>query len=216
MDTTTDNTIELIAIVANIFIICTYSFPSESSSSLLSSLRSISYLCVYIYHNLSLYIQGNAQLRAMFMRMCLQMGVDPLQSKKAFWGELLGLGDFYYELAIQIIELCMAKRSDTGGLLDLDVLHSYIQKKRTRASTLPGDLSSAQHQQEQITVDDLIRSIRKLKVLNSGFDVVCIGGKQFLRSVPRELANDENEILEMVTIRIMMIFFLSLIVNTKC
>lgn len=131
----------------------------------------------------------------MFMRMCLQMGVDPLQSKKAFWGELLGLGDFYYELAIQIIDMCMAKRSDTGGLLDLNVLHSYILEKRSRTS---GPATTSHLLQQQITIDDLTRSIRKLKVLNSGFDIVNIGGKKFVRSIPRELATDENEILEMV------------------
>ncbi|ETM99449.1 hypothetical protein, variant [Phytophthora nicotianae INRA-310] len=36
--------------------------------------------------------------------MCAKIGVDPLASKKGFWSELLDVGDFYYELAVQIIE----------------------------------------------------------------------------------------------------------------
>ncbi len=34
--------------------------------------------------------------------MCASVGVDPLASNKGFWTELLGFGDFYYELGVQI------------------------------------------------------------------------------------------------------------------
>jgi ESCRT-II complex subunit VPS22 len=39
--------------------------------------------------------------------MCNSIGVDPLASNKGFWAQLLGFGDFYYELAVQIIEICI-------------------------------------------------------------------------------------------------------------
>jgi hypothetical protein len=49
--------------------------------------------------------------------MCLKIGVDPLACKfqtfspfeasKGFWAKLLGVGDFYYELSVQIIEVCL-------------------------------------------------------------------------------------------------------------
>ncbi len=29
-------------------------------------------------------------------------GVDPLASGKGFWAELLGVGDFYFELTVQV------------------------------------------------------------------------------------------------------------------
>ena len=29
-------------------------------------------------------------------------GVDPLASNKGFWAQVLGVGDFYYELAVQV------------------------------------------------------------------------------------------------------------------
>lgn len=35
--------------------------------------------------------------------MCAKVGVDPLASNKGFWAELLGIGDFYYELGIKLI-----------------------------------------------------------------------------------------------------------------
>lgn len=40
--------------------------------------------------------------------MCASIGVDPLSSGKGFWS-VLGMGDFYYELAVQIVEVCLGK-----------------------------------------------------------------------------------------------------------
>lgn len=47
--------------------------------------------------------------------------MDPLASNKGFWAEVLGVGDFYYELAVQIVEICLATRSVNGGLMALPV-----------------------------------------------------------------------------------------------
>lgn len=35
---------------------------------------------------------------------------------KGFWSEMLGVGDFYYELGVQIIEVCLALKHRNGGL----------------------------------------------------------------------------------------------------
>ena len=37
--------------------------------------------------------------------MCASIGVDPLASGKGFWSNMLEIGDFYYELAVQIVEV---------------------------------------------------------------------------------------------------------------
>ena len=47
-------------------------------------------------------IARDPAFRAQFQVMCASTGVDPLASNKGFWTELLGFGDFYYELAVQI------------------------------------------------------------------------------------------------------------------
>lgn len=49
-------------------------------------------------------IQKDPVFRAQFHEMCASVGVDPLASNKGFWTEMLGFGDFYYELAVQIGE----------------------------------------------------------------------------------------------------------------
>lgn len=43
-------------------------------------------------------IRKNPAFRSQFHEMCANVGVDPLASNKGFWAELLGIGDFYYEL----------------------------------------------------------------------------------------------------------------------
>ena len=62
--------------------------------------------------------------------MCASIGVDPLASSKGFWSEMLGVGDFYYELGVQIIEVCMANSHKTGGLMELEDLRRRVARSR--------------------------------------------------------------------------------------
>ena len=65
-----------------------------------------------------------------FNEMCQKIGVDPLASKRGFWAQLLGVGDFYYELGVQIVEVCLRTRSSNGGLIDIDELRQKLIKLR--------------------------------------------------------------------------------------
>lgn len=35
--------------------------------------------------------------------------------------------DFYYELGVQVVEACITARPFTGGLMDLGLVHKYVQ-----------------------------------------------------------------------------------------
>ena len=35
--------------------------------------------------------------------------------------------DFYYELGVQVIEACITSRPFTGGLMELSLVHKYVQ-----------------------------------------------------------------------------------------
>ncbi|XP_008246175.1 PREDICTED: vacuolar protein sorting-associated protein 22 homolog 1-like, partial [Prunus mume] len=50
---------------------------------------------------------------------------------------------------------------------------------------------------EAVSEDDCLRAISKLKVLGNGFDVISVGKRKLVRSVPTELNKDHNEILEL-------------------
>jgi ESCRT-II complex subunit VPS22 len=61
-------------------------------------------------------------------------------AKKGFWVDVLGVGDFYYELAvrfkainyyqIQIVNICIALRKKNGGFLEENECLTLLQKIR--------------------------------------------------------------------------------------
>eukprot|EP00798_Chlamydomonas_sp_ICE-L_P015632 gene15632-21739_t len=129
-------------------------------------------------------IRKDPAFRAAFHTMCANIGVDPLASNKGLWAKTLGFGDFYYELGVQIVEACWATRAHNGGLMELPALLKYVHHRRGSRA-------------DPISEDDVVRSIKKLNVLGSGFDLVKIGKRTYVRSVPGELNMDKNRILEL-------------------
>lgn len=73
-------------------------------------------------------ISKNPVLRVHFQKMCATIGVDPLASSKGFWAEILGIGDFYFELGVKIVEACIKMKEQTGGLVELTTLKRKLTK----------------------------------------------------------------------------------------
>jgi len=130
-------------------------------------------------------IKKNPEFRGHFQKMCARIGVDPLASSKGFWAEMLGVGDFYYELGVQIIEICLATKPRNGGLIALGELHKLVIKSRGKAAS------------QDITEDDITRAIKKIHVLGSGFQIITVGGSKLVQSVPGELNMDHMSVLEL-------------------
>lgn len=126
-------------------------------------------------------IRSDPVFRHQFQIMCTQIGVDPLASSKGFWSELLGVGDFYYELAIQIITICIASREKygNGGLLDMETLQKRLEKLR----------------KIQIDQDDIIRAVKSIQVLGNGYKIIQLGQNQFVQSIPLELSTEHISIM---------------------
>lgn len=127
-------------------------------------------------------IQRDPVFRAHFQKMCASIGVDPLASNKGFWSELLGVGDFYYELAVQITEICLSTRDRNGGLIDMVELKNSLDRMRGRNAV-------------EVSDDDIQRSIKTLKTLGSGFEIITFGERKMIQSVPRELNSDFSIVL---------------------
>ena len=75
-------------------------------------------------------IRKDPEFRRHFQEMCSSIGVDPLASGKGFWSNMLDIGDFYYELGVQIVEVCMASAHKTGGLMELGELRQKLVRAR--------------------------------------------------------------------------------------
>ena len=56
--------------------------------------------------------------------------MDSLSSNKGFWVDVLGVGDFHYELAIQIVNICIALKAKNGGFLGENKCIKFLQKIR--------------------------------------------------------------------------------------
>ncbi|EXX67647.1 uncharacterized protein OCT59_005153 [Rhizophagus irregularis] len=126
-------------------------------------------------------IRKDPVFRQHFQTMCSTIGVDPLASNKGFWSELLGVGDFYYELGIQIIGVCLSTRGRNGGLVELGELKRQLTKMRSGGSSA-----------QEISDDDIIRSIKTLKPLGNGFEILPIGDRKMERGyVTKELLSAE-------------------------
>ena len=115
--------------------------------------------------------------------MCMNVGVDPLASNKGFWAEILGVGDFYYELGVQIIDICIQTRPSNGGLISMPELVDRLHKKESAS-------------RQTASVDDVRRAVSKLKGLGSGFGLLEAGKTTMVLSVPVELNKDHAAVIE--------------------
>lgn len=65
-------------------------------------------------------------------------------ANKGFWADLLGFGDFYFELSVQITEICIATRPQNGGLIEIEELKRRVKAKR-------GTTNDPKAQQQEIS-----------------------------------------------------------------
>ncbi|KIM27596.1 hypothetical protein M408DRAFT_330027 [Serendipita vermifera MAFF 305830] len=146
-------------------------------------------------------IRKNPEFRASFQQMCTNIGVDPLAGpqKGGWWAELLGMGDWQYELGVQIVDICVGKREQNGGMIEMDELIRLLSQLRgipTADSDSSGSTGKAPQDVGAITEDDVLRSIKTLKPLGAGYEVVNIGSRRMVRSVVKELDMDQATILD--------------------
>ncbi|ETS83443.1 hypothetical protein PFICI_05319 [Pestalotiopsis fici W106-1] len=148
-------------------------------------------------------IQSNPSLRAQFARMCAAIGIDPLASSNSssssggggsggvgsIWAQMLGrtVNDFYFELAVRVVETCGATRSENGGLIGVKELRERLMRGRMNGAP-------------EITEDDVLRAVGTLKPLGSSYAVIKVGNRSYVRSVPKELSTDQSAVLEAVQV----------------
>ena len=147
-------------------------------------------------------IQRDPQFRAEFARMCRAIGVDPLASSHrkdnpsrsaggSIWAQVLGgsVNDFYFELAVRVVQVCQDTRAENGGMIALDEVRRRVQKGR---GEIGGEMQASE--------DDVLRAVKSLEPLDSGFTIMTLGSTQMIRSIPRELNTDQSKVLEVIQI----------------
>ncbi|PFH52387.1 hypothetical protein AMATHDRAFT_139966 [Amanita thiersii Skay4041] len=129
-------------------------------------------------------IKNDPSFRHAFQQMCSSIGVDPLAGprKGGWWAELFGLSDWQYELGVQIVDICVSTREGNGGMIEMSELLRLVTKLRG----IDGNM---------ITEDDIFQSIKTLQPLGAGYQVVDIGGRKMVRSVVKEMDEDQTAVL---------------------
>ncbi|KAL8678045.1 MAG: hypothetical protein Q9186_005576 [Xanthomendoza sp. 1 TL-2023] len=158
-----------------------------------------------LLHNFALQhgdtIKSDPTFRAEFARMCNAIGVDPLagsnvkgksgsKGKGSWWAQTLGgdVNDFYFELAVRVVELCRATRGENGGLIGVEECRERVGKGKGIGGGM------------DISDDDVLRAVKSLDPLGSGFSVVVLGSRQMIRSIPKELNTDQSTVLEAIQV----------------
>jgi ESCRT-II complex subunit VPS22 len=134
--------------------------------------------------------------------MCNAIGVDPLASSHrkdgasrgaggSVWAQMLGgsVNDFYFGLAVRVVEVCRATRAENGGMMALAEVQRRVQKGR-------GDLGG----EIEVSEDDIRRAVKSLEPLGSGFTIMSLGSTTMIRSVPKELNTDQSTVLEVIQV----------------
>lgn len=140
-------------------------------------------------------INSDPEFRQQFHKMCLSVGVDPLASNKGFWANILGVGDFYYELGVKIIQISMHTRSSNGGMISLKELLNRLnhqgQYAPAQTTSAGKKLPSTNSQpQQKVSKDDVLRAIEKISILGNGFQIINMGHQKMILSVPMEVNPD--------------------------
>jgi len=116
--------------------------------------------------------------------------VDPLSAEKGFWGNILGIGEFYYELSVKVAEVCIASRSRNGGIIRVSEVKDILTSRGTKFKFAHSKSKIISYSEE-----DIITSVKKLAKLGSGFRTVEIGRSVMIVSVPDELDNDHMQVM---------------------
>lgn len=141
-------------------------------------------------------IRKDPAFRHHFQKMCAAIGVDPLAggsvkgkgSGGGWWTEVLGLGEWQYELAVQVVDVCVSTKEGNGGMIAMPDLISRVERLRNGGKPNP-DLAL------QVTEEDILRSLDLLKPLAAGYTTHSIGGTTFIRTIPKELDTDQSLLL---------------------
>lgn len=133
-------------------------------------------------------IRTQPQFRTEFAQMCASIGVDLLSYSSSngtgsMWSRIMGkdVNDFYFGLAVRIIEKCRASRDKNGGVITLAQLRSLLSDNDESASP---------------TEDDIVRAVKSLEALGPGMDITRLPNNVLvIRSVPVEFSSDHGDVL---------------------
>ncbi|KAK6904364.1 hypothetical protein I204_07030 [Kwoniella mangroviensis CBS 8886] len=172
------------------------SISTQQIASLTESLESFKSTLIEFSLKHKKDIKDDPAFRFQFQKMCSTLGIDPLVGSTSakgsgsggLWG-MLGISEFEYELAVQLVDICVSTREKNGGLIRVDELIRKIERLRHGGKTMEGEGG--------ITEQDIIRAIKILEPLKSGYKLHTFSSDRYVRSIPNELNTDQSILLSL-------------------
>ncbi|WWD21123.1 hypothetical protein CI109_105604 [Kwoniella shandongensis] len=171
-------------------------------------------------------IRKDPAFRHQFQKMCAAIGVDPLAGGpagsgasgsgggvKGWWNEMIGMGEWEFELAVQVVDICVSTRGENGGLIEMGELIRRVERLRRggggagsgptgqnnpskNTSTVTTTSSGVGHNETTITPEDILRSLEILSPLGAGYKLHHpTPSSTFIRTIPKSLDTDQSTLL---------------------
>ncbi|ORY82385.1 vacuolar-sorting protein SNF8 [Leucosporidium creatinivorum] len=149
-------------------------------------------------------ILSSPSFRSHFSQLCAELGVDPLGGgAKGIWDKM-GVGDWYYALGVQIVDVCLRARERGGGMVALDEVIQQVTILRRGGpnaglngkSSTSGGKAIKPPPSAEISPSDVARAIDALAPLHCGYKIITVGGKQVVRCYPGGLDRDSLIVVE--------------------
>ncbi|GAA5946496.1 hypothetical protein JCM3765_000267 [Sporobolomyces pararoseus] len=184
---------------ANSYSTLSDSLAAQQSSTLASQLSTFqTALSTFSTHHRAK-ILSSPEFRTHFSQLCAELGVDPLGGgAKGLWDKI-GVGDWYYALGVQIVDVCLQKRDRGGGLVALDEVMRDVRKLRSIPSNSKGTTTTNGKfttTTADISESDVQRAIEALGPLGCGYSLIKVGGKKVVRCSPGGLDKDSLVVVE--------------------
>ena len=101
------------------------------------------------------------------------------------------------EIATRVVEICRTRRAFDGGFTPLSTILSGVASGSGRGYEVGGEMAD-------VSSAEVVAAIEGLGVLRGGFAVLGLGGGgrggEMVRSVPKELSEDQGRVLEAVAV----------------
>ncbi|GME86603.1 unnamed protein product [Ambrosiozyma monospora] len=127
----------------------------------------------------------NPEFRVEFSQICQSFGIDPLVVSSSMNGEASDEEEKINQLSLKIFDVCSVTKNLNGGIISIKDLIKLINKD----TWFNEDLNL------KIVEADVLKALDNLKVLGDELQIIKIGGKNYIKSVPQQLSNDQSLIL---------------------
>lgn len=124
----------------------------------------------------------------------------------------MGVGDWYYTLGVQIVDVCLHARERSGGLVALEEVIravTVLRRGNTTGKVLGGGATSSTSavsrlssslgpstSTTEISANDVQRAIAALEPLGCGYSLIEVGGRKVVRCYPGGLDQDSLVVVE--------------------